>query len=244
MAKRRAQTEIIRIGLCSMLFLLLATLSIQSFAEWTDRNKAIAELAKMGLPPNATSEEIKQIYRKLAMKYHPDRTGNDPIAEETFKNIKAAYEYLTHPENIAPEVVSHAQQPQAQAHAPAPSAEWKKRYDIAYDFASRPILKLGMGFDSQVAHDWATEVANKFSSGFAVQAYAIQYETALRFAVQPVSAHGLGLSLAEARNWAIQAANIYPTGEALRSYLQKLSPQSSCYADQLKANLRSSKYQK
>jgi cell division protein FtsB len=47
----------------------------------------------LGLNSSATSEDIKKVYRKLAMKWHPDR-NKDPKAEEMFKSIKAAYEKL------------------------------------------------------------------------------------------------------------------------------------------------------
>jgi len=46
---------------------------------------------------NASSEEIKKAYRKLARKYHPD-VNKDIKAEEKFKEINAAYEVLSHPE--------------------------------------------------------------------------------------------------------------------------------------------------
>ena len=44
--------------------------------------------------PNATKEEIKKAYRKLALQYHPDIAGDDPAAEEQFRKIKAAYDIL------------------------------------------------------------------------------------------------------------------------------------------------------
>lgn len=47
-------------------------------------------LQTLGLSPGASVEEIKQAYRKMAMKHHPDRGGN----EEEFKKIKEAYETL------------------------------------------------------------------------------------------------------------------------------------------------------
>ena len=46
---------------------------------------------------NATPDEIKKAYRKLARKYHPD-VNKDPQAEEKFKEINAAYEVLSNPE--------------------------------------------------------------------------------------------------------------------------------------------------
>lgn len=44
---------------------------------------------------NASEAEIKKAYRRLAMKYHPDRNPGDAVAEEQFKEAKEAYEVLT-----------------------------------------------------------------------------------------------------------------------------------------------------
>ncbi|QBE64229.1 molecular chaperone DnaJ [Pseudoduganella lutea] len=52
----------------------------------------------LGLAKNASEDEIKKAYRKLAMKYHPDRNPDNKEAEEKFKEVKEAYEMLTNPE--------------------------------------------------------------------------------------------------------------------------------------------------
>ena len=49
----------------------------------------------LGVTRNASEEEIKKTYRRLAMKHHPDRNSNDKAAEEKFKQIKEAYEVLS-----------------------------------------------------------------------------------------------------------------------------------------------------
>jgi molecular chaperone DnaJ len=50
---------------------------------------------------NATGEEVKRAYRKLAVKFHPDKNPDDPDAEEKFKELGEAYDVLMDPEKRA-----------------------------------------------------------------------------------------------------------------------------------------------
>ena len=53
----------------------------------------------LGVPRTATADEIKQAYRRLARKHHPDVNPGDTTAEETFKRIGEAYHVLSDPES-------------------------------------------------------------------------------------------------------------------------------------------------
>ena len=49
----------------------------------------------LGVEKDASSEEIKSAYRKMALKYHPDRNPDDKVAEERFREMSEAYEVLS-----------------------------------------------------------------------------------------------------------------------------------------------------
>ena len=48
----------------------------------------------LGVSKSASDKEIKKAYKKLAMKYHPDRNPDNPIAENNFREVKSAYEIV------------------------------------------------------------------------------------------------------------------------------------------------------
>ncbi len=52
----------------------------------------------LGVSRGATEEELKKAYRRLALKYHPDRNQGDKAAEERFKEASEAYEVLRDPQ--------------------------------------------------------------------------------------------------------------------------------------------------
>jgi molecular chaperone DnaJ len=49
----------------------------------------------LNVKPNASTEEIKRSYRRLALKYHPDKNPGDPLSEAAFKEIAEAYDILS-----------------------------------------------------------------------------------------------------------------------------------------------------
>jgi DnaJ-class molecular chaperone len=52
----------------------------------------------LGVDKQASDDEIKKAFRKLSLKFHPDRNNSDPVATEKFKEINEAHETLTSPE--------------------------------------------------------------------------------------------------------------------------------------------------
>mmetsp|Transcript_12930 Transcript_12930/g.32326 ORF Transcript_12930/g.32326 Transcript_12930/m.32326 type:complete len:459 (-) Transcript_12930:53-1429(-) len=54
---------------------------------------------ELGLAPNADSAKIKSAFRKLSLKYHPDKVGGDPAAKQRFEAVREAYDVLSNEES-------------------------------------------------------------------------------------------------------------------------------------------------
>ncbi|HJO85912.1 MAG TPA: DnaJ domain-containing protein, partial [Rhodospirillales bacterium] len=55
----------------------------------------------LGVDRDASADEIKKAYRKMAMKYHPDRNAGDEAAEKNFKKVNEANDVLSDDEKRA-----------------------------------------------------------------------------------------------------------------------------------------------
>lgn len=62
----------------------------------------------LGVSPQASDEEIKKAYRRLAKQYHPDRNPGDPVAAKKMQQINDAYDQIKNPEKSQPNYGSYS----------------------------------------------------------------------------------------------------------------------------------------
>lgn len=113
----------------------------------------------LGVSKDATQEEIKKAYRRLARKYHPDANPDDPRAEEKFKEISSAYEVLSDPEK-------------------------RKQYDAGQTFFGHGAQGAGdfrtWQQGAPFGGDWADLFRDLFGGGFSTTGFGTPFGTATR----------------------------------------------------------------
>jgi molecular chaperone DnaJ len=92
-------------------------------------DKSYYDILEVG--KDASPEEIKKAYRRLALKYHPDKNPGDPQAEERFKELAAAYQVLRDPER-------------------------RREYDAVLAGGRKPSYEEFSGFGGD-PHEWTTD---------------------------------------------------------------------------------------
>lgn len=111
----------------------------------------------LGVSKNATKDDIKKAYRKLALQYHPDRNKGDKQAEEKFKEINEAYAVLSDPQK-------------KQQYDTYGSADFHKRFSREDIFRTADLgsifREFGINFGGQTIGGQRTAGANPFESFF------------------------------------------------------------------------------
>lgn len=121
----------------------------------------------MGVARDATQDEIKRSYRKLAREYHPDVSKAED-AEERFKEVGEAYEVLKDPEKRAAYDQLGADWKAGQEFRPPPN------WDAGYEFSGGGFSDGGAGaysdfFESLFGHDFSSSRAGREQTGFSTR---------------------------------------------------------------------------
>ncbi len=109
----------------------------------------------LGLAQDATTSEIKRVYKKLALEFHPDRNPGDPEAERRFRQIVIAHETLKNPKRYSPGRLSRGRR------SARPKNEYEEKWEDIFSHIFRSAHEPA-GEKKSTARDLNTQVEVTF----------------------------------------------------------------------------------
>lgn len=109
----------------------------------------------LGVKPTATLDEIKKAYRKLSLKFHPDKNDGDEFFTERFKDILEAYETLSDPSKK----IRYDSNKSNNAGQSAHNSGTNFTPEIEYFIANKPSFE----YDEEITFIWKTINSDKVS---------------------------------------------------------------------------------
>ena len=171
----------------------------------------------LGVPRNATLEDIKLAYRRLVRKYHPDVTQNDPAATDKFRLVQEAYEMLknANKEDLSKELFSKNNSASSTKSQPT-SYSPKIKIEVNQVDSFKPkleMLKLVQNLLKQKKYLEAISVAEEMSANFSDSPVVIHWQAVAyhRWGSELILASNLG----EAEIYLNKALNADPNNREL-----------------------------